>query len=349
MDASNAPNNIKATPKTISQYTDTAYNSQDFPPQKPRREQGFLRKMITHGKKFDFFHSTDVVTTYAINEVPPSVMAAYEASDKGIYWDEKTYTHEGLVFWGRVYDFMVSFAKACLMFILPLFYAVILVLWKIGGEAWNDGWSDVFYGLTLFFTLPALLIYGHFKLLEAGHSYLAPFLKYQRVFELNRTTGMVTLYKKGQPLFTHPFIEFDCVLMSAPTHQGFLNYSLVLIHRYNNYSVGVPLGARLGPNEKVVEYLRFWNMIQRYMDISQPLPDIMVLEGAREYDPTSIAYDKEHPRNPRYWRDMTHEEFGEELTKVYQHSLENDCVGKIIDIFHVPKPPAQKHKKNRKK
>ncbi|MFT4574638.1 hypothetical protein [Marinomonas primoryensis] len=108
------------------------------------------------------------------------------------------------------------------------------------------------------------------------------------MFELNRTTGMVTLFKRNKPYFTHPFIEFDCVLLSCPTRQGFLNYSLTLIHRYSDYSVGVSLGNLLGPNAMVGEYLRFWNMAQGYMDISQPLPDIMILEGARQRDPTTI-------------------------------------------------------------
>ena len=120
---------------------------------------------------------------------------------------------------------------------------------------------------------------------------------------------MVTLFKRNKPYFTHPFIEFDCVLLSSPTRQGFLNYSLTLIHRYSDYSVGVSVGNLLGPKAMVDEYLRFWNMAQRYMDTSQSLPDIMILEGARQRDPTTIAYDKEHSRNPRYWRDMTEEEY----------------------------------------
>ncbi|MGT0149901.1 hypothetical protein ACT691_11450 [Vibrio metschnikovii] len=70
--------------------------------------------------------------------------------------------------------------------------------------------------------------------------------------------------------------------MSAPSPQGHLNYNLMLVHRYHNYSVGVPIGNLIGSNERVAEYYRLWNMIQRYMDISQPMPDILVLEPARE-------------------------------------------------------------------
>lgn len=65
----------------------------------------------------------------------------------------------------------------------------------------------------------------------------------------------------------------------------------------------------------VAEYYRLWNMIQRYMDISQPMPDILVLEPARERDPTTAAYDKQTGRNPRYWRDMSDEEYQQTLKK----------------------------------
>ncbi len=145
---------------------------------------------------------------------------------------------------------------------------------------------------------------------------------------------MVTLFKRNKPYFTHPFIEFDCVLLSSPTRQGFLNYSLTLIHRYSDYSVGVSLGNLLGPNAMVDEYLRFWNMAQRYMDTSQPLPDIMILEGARQRDPTTIEYDKEHSRNPRYWRDMNEEEYTQKLKMLKTEQKSISATGKSIDIFN---------------
>ncbi|MBU0801359.1 MAG: hypothetical protein KKA05_10230, partial [Alphaproteobacteria bacterium] len=204
--------------KTISHYEDTAYNSQDFPPQKPRIEQGFLRRLITKGKLFDFFYANDVLCIPAINDVHPSTMALYEASedDEGLFWNEKTLTHSGYVFWGRVYDFMATLAKVCLMYMLPVSYTVLLLMWIFDDSVSNAEAYGLILGFTLYGLLPSLLLYGHARLVMSGHEYLAPFLKIQRVFQLDRTTGMVTLYKKGKPYFTHPFIEFDCVLMSAP-------------------------------------------------------------------------------------------------------------------------------------
>ncbi len=339
---------------TISQYQDTAYNSQDFPAQKPRQEKGFLRRMMTSGKPFSFSQTTDSITVYGLDDMTPTIMAEEEKSSKPMYWTEIQLIGESLSGWSQLYFLIVGIAKMCLMGLLPLCYAIFLLGLFIGKSGvvagWNDGYADIFMGITLYGTLPCLIIYVHFLLLNAGYFFVAPFLRSKRVFELNRTTGMVTLFKKNKPYFTHPFIEFDCVLMSSPTQQGFLNYSLTLIHRYRDYSVGVPISGSMGANHKVIEYLRFWNMVQRYMDISQPLPDILVLEPARQRDPTTIAYDKEHNRKSRYWRDMTDEEFKQKMDEIDKDQKNTPATGKPIDIFKGPDSTArQKHNRKKKK
>jgi hypothetical protein len=323
----------KKIPASISHYQETAYSSEDFAPQKPRVEQGFLRRMMTKGKFFSFSQTTDAIAISAIDDITPADMAEYEADKTGMYWDEKTFTPESFSGWPHAYLVIAALAKVGLIVFLPLFYIISLFLWVFSDVTWDDGVSEAFMASTLYVALPCLLISGHFKLVDSGHYYLAPFLQSKRVFAMNRTTGMVTLFKRNKPYFTHPFIEFDCVLLSSPTRQGFLNYSLTLIHRYSNYSVGVPLGTLLGPNAMVDEYLRFWNMAQRYMDISQPLPDIMMLEPARQRDPTTIEYDKEHNRNPRYWRDMTEEEYAQKLKMLKTEQKSIPATGKPIDIF----------------
>ncbi|WP_254682272.1 hypothetical protein [Marinomonas sp. FW-1] len=341
--------------RSESEYQDTAYNSQNFPPQKPRQEKGFLRRMMTSGKPFSFSQTTDSITVYGLDQITPSEMAQIAATkQQEVYWDEQSLNGEGLTGWSQLYGILVRIADVCLVALLPLLYAIFLLGLFIdkGGvvDAWSDGYADIFLGITLYATLPCLIIYLHYKLLHAGYMFLAPFLRPSRIFELNRTTGMVTLFKKNKPYFTHPFIEFDCVLMSSPTQQGFLNYSLTLIHRYRDYSVGVPISGSMGANHKVIEYLRFWNMVQRYMDISQPLPDILVLEPARQRDPTTITYDKEHNRNPRYWRDMTDEEFKQKMDEIEKAQKNTPATGKPIDIFKGPDSTAsKKHNRNKKK
>tara|TARA_R110001583_G_scaffold185575_1_gene345786 strand:- start:2208 stop:3275 length:1068 start_codon:yes stop_codon:yes gene_type:complete len=335
---------------TIRQYQDTAYSSQNFPPQKPRREQGFLRRIMTSGKPFPFSQTTDSITIYGLDDLAPSEMAEGERGSKPMYWTETQLIGESLSGWSQLYVLIVGIAKMCLMGLLPLLYVIFLLMWWGGDLGWDDTYSDIFLGLTLYATLPCLIIHLHSRILNAGCVFVAPFLRAKRVFELNRTSGMVTLFKKNKPFLTHPFIEFDCVLMSSPTQQGFLNYSLTLIHRYQNYSVGVPISGSMGANHKVIEYHRFWNMVQRYMDISQPLPDILVLEPARQRDPTTIAYDKEHNRNPRYWRDMTDKEFKQKMDEIEKAQKNTPVTGKPIDIFEASNTTVnKKHNRNKKK
>ena len=187
--------------------------------------------------------------------------------------------------------------------------------------------------VSLYFFLPCFLIVMHSYIFNRGYL-IPPFLGAVKQFELNRQTGMVTLYKgRNKVRFSHPFIEFDCVLLSSPGHQGHLNYMLTLVHRYHNYSVGVPLSTMMGANAMVGEYGRLWNMLQRYMDVSKPMPDILILEAVRELDSTTAAYDAKYPRDPFYWRNMTDDEYLAKLDKIQQLQEQDPVYGKSINIF----------------
>ncbi len=49
----------------------------------------------------------------------------------------------------------------------------------------------------------------------------------------------------------------------------------------------------------------FWDTLQRYMDVEQPLPDLPVLEQSRHLDPVTATHDAAIGRPERYWRDRT--------------------------------------------
>ena len=147
---------------------------------------------------------------------------------------------------------------------------------------------------------------------------------------------MVTLYKGVNKVrFSHPFIEFDCVLVSAPTQQGMMRYSLVLVHRYNGSKFSVPISNLIGNGGMVIEYHRLWNTVQRYMDVSQPLPDTLVLEESREKDQTTVAFqNQKNGRKKDYWRSMTDEEYRKTTHKIIQQVWGNGSSGgTLIDIF----------------
>ena len=131
---------------------------------------------------------------------------------------------------------------------------------------------------------------------------------YLRIFAhdgsgFNRQTGMLTIGRRFQKPFSAPFYEFDATLEFRPGPHGNSGFAIWLHHRYT--SVEVFLGAKiqsLGMN--LEEALAFWDTLQRYMDMTQPLPELPILEQFRHLDPTTAAHDQQHKRDPRRWRDM---------------------------------------------
>lgn len=308
-----------------------AYNSEQIELQPPGSPRRFLGKLLTKGKLFAFTKANSTISTSLASKTKPSEMKKYDESK--IFWDEHSLKNESFSGFSQLYFFIAAFAKMVLMFFLPIFYGFFIIALIFGSGTWKDG-EEFFYGLTYYVTIPCFIIYIHFKLVSKGCLFLAPFIKGKRVYDLNRHTGSVTLFQKGNKArFSHPFIEFDCVLMSAPSPQGHLNYNLMLVHRYNDYSVGVPISNLIGTNETVAKYHRLWNMIQCYMDVSQPLPDILILEPARQKDPVTADYDRKTGRNPRYWRDMSDEEYQRKMAEIAAKQQSQPTTGPKLNIF----------------
>ena len=237
--------------------------------------------------------------------------------------------------WTQAYMFISAVGKISCQFFLPLFIIVFLTM-PLYDERSNFVEAFEALGLVLLYGfLPLGLLWGQFELMNRG--YFTPwFLKTKKQFSLNRQTGMVTLYKSnGKPRFSHPFIEFDCILVSAPSQQGLINYALYLVHRYKGYSQGIPLHGLMPNNQLVAEYHALWNMIQRYMDISQPMPDVLILEAARERDITTAKFDlagkRGHPSH--YWREMSDEEFTKTLEAIRDKQQKSPKQGPVLDIF----------------
>ena len=88
-----------------------------------------------------------------------------------------------------------------------------------------------------------------------------------------------------------------------PDRYGGGSYALWLFHRYTGNKVF--LGARVQSlGMRMKDCLAFWDTLQRYMDVSQPLPELPILEQFRHLDPTTAEHDRKAGRNPRHWRDM---------------------------------------------
>ncbi|SHO59070.1 hypothetical protein [Vibrio quintilis] len=328
-------------------YQSGAYNSRDFSPQSRPGKSSWYESLYRRGKMFTHTRSDP-------NSIATSVIRGYKSSvhdnsaevGMDLYWNHKRlepYTFTG---WLGLYLFMAGLAKTVMYFITPI--GVALCLLPLFGSHGLEGAIYAVSHFLLYVTLPALVVYTPMCLFN-GPKWLVNGIvdKFFRIehlslfarkrFTLSRETGMVTLYGKGnRVIFSHPFLEFDCILMSNPNHQGLLSHHLKLVHRYHDYNEGaIDIGSMCGVHLSQEEYARVWNMIQQYMDVSQPLPDIPILEPFREQDETTVAHDKKTGRNPTYWREMTDDDYAKKLDEiiVWQREEHIPATGPELNIF----------------
>ena len=141
---------------------------------------------------------------------------------------------------------------------------------------------------------------------------------------------MVKIYKKGKLDFEAPFYEFDCCITSYNDQQGSIFYDMYLIHRYSGDKRVANIGHWLGREAVKDEHRRLWNMLQQYMDVSRPLPDILPLEAQRADDPVTAAYDKETGRDSHYWRNMDDETYEKVIAERYEQEKSRSVFGPDI-------------------
>ncbi|WP_298776037.1 hypothetical protein [uncultured Shewanella sp.] len=323
-------------------YLETAYRSDKPIAERAVYPMGLWEGLMRQGTPLPLTQPSEKVSTTAIADMTPSEYRKVNQDPKNkhndFFWTETKLSQEKLSGWTSIYLNLSGLAKIMCLFLLPFSYVVIFFLAFSSQYFSFSDLIDFYLILTFYFLLPCSVIWGQFELMNRGYFTLW-FLKAKKHYELNRKTGMVTLYKgNGKPRFSHPFHEFDCILTSSPTPQGLMNYGLFLVHRYNGYSFGVPLQSLMPGSPLVAEYHYLWNMIQAYMDVTSPMPDILVLEEARERDPTTREFDAKglrgtalnmsgetaankgdllkNPRGSHFWRNMSDEDFEQILKTI---------------------------------
>lgn len=125
--------------------------------------------------------------------------------------------------------------------------------------------------------------------LEAGESFFS------------RETGEVSFAVSGGKKLTAPFEEFDAYVERV-VEMGGIFYRLMFVHRYTGKQFSHTSLSRAEPAKE--EVMALWDMLQRYMDVSQPLPDVPRLEPFRHLDTVTVEHDKRIGRDPRFWRNL---------------------------------------------
>jgi len=124
--------------------------------------------------------------------------------------------------------------------------------------------------------------------------------------EFNRVTGQVKFALGKGRSFEAPFVEFDAYVERV-VQRGGIFYRLMFVHRYTQKQFNKTSLSNIEAEK--TEVLALWDMLQRYMDVTQPLPDMPRLEPFRHLDPVTAKYDQTTSRNPRYWRDLDLEDW----------------------------------------
>lgn len=184
-----------------------------------------------------------------------------------------------------------------------LFVNIFLTLWISVLDGINDGLDSLpyFLGISItpaFFWLVFYLI-NKYNPVQPGIG--SP-------WELNRQTGMVSLYQYDETnpdeepqIKTAPFHEMKAEISNSFDRYG-ARHLLLLNHRYSDLSI--PVGLLIGTQSDIQYCDDLWDFIQNYMDVTKPLPDIPLFEEYRHLDPTTKVYDEKTNRPARYWREM---------------------------------------------
>lgn len=119
--------------------------------------------------------------------------------------------------------------------------------------------------------------------------------------EFDRVTGQVRFALGRGRMFEAPFVEFDAYAERIIQHGGIF-YRLMLVHRYTRKTFNQTSLSNIEAQK--TEVLALWDMLQRFMDVSEPLPDVPRFEPFRHLDPVTVERDERTGRHPRYWRDL---------------------------------------------
>ncbi|RUR52867.1 hypothetical protein [Vreelandella populi] len=315
-------------------YADTAHTSEKFLWQRsePCHHGKRFRLAAVSGQQLPYRHPSEplfpareLVDTrperlHELEQMPNHSPRPLDRPEHPLRWDEEClrYTSQTKI------DFFIGVLRALgvVSFFALIPISIFVVVYgffergSFGEEFWNfSSWRvPVFFVVFSLFTWGgANLVYGLFPKYTAGYQ-PGP------MWELNRRTGMVKVFANSAKKSTAwkvahelPFHEFDCYLQSSPSSQGIAQYNLSLVH----YSVEahVALVGMFGVTSRL-DQLAAWDMLQRFMDTSQPLPDSPQWEQFRPLDPTTLEYDKEIARPPRYWRDMDDETFNQKIVEL---------------------------------
>ena len=297
------------------EYQDTAYRSDAIPVLPPGghpdMDKAFQRLPWGHYQNPVMPNTMETQLAYA------RLFEDESDAEDGHPWGESIFSvSKGFLsgLQGFLYILYMCAALAFFISFLPLAAHTLGVMTR-GGSV--DEFATVFYSYLYIYLVIGICYFGG----KYGRLLLAHLTnKRQRANPtgLYRREGVVRI-KEGKEVFEAPFIEFDAYLVHTPSGRGGRYFNLVLQHRYSKHQLWMKGLLTDAMDQK--EVYAYWDMLQQYMDVTRPLPDVPLFEPFRSRDPVTAKWDERTGRDPFKWRKMSPESWRKNHEQTYRDPL----------------------------
>ena len=308
---------------SMSEYYETAFRSDLIPRQKPLENPGGFAKALEGG---DLVERLGWANFAGLNiHVSPNSAETYQQRASGLgrknlagpaWTHQKKPTDFIKTRWQLLLMLAGGFADVFLFkfWLFCTFATFLIVVLK------TDIVSGLVHGTFPIFAVVCLHLFFRYPFtwfLERNPDFIVKDLG----CGFFRPTGMVKFRTWREETFEAPFIEFDPYISYHVQPKGPVSYKLQLRHRYSGWQTAV---AEVHSTQKVELYAH-WDELQRYMDVSQPLPDIPALEPYRHLDPTTAEYDAAGKRQcpADYWATLDLEWWEKEGYPAHMDKIRN--------------------------
>ncbi|MDN6319900.1 MAG: hypothetical protein L0J77_09040 [Marinobacter sp.] len=307
---------------TLSRYADSAFRSDAIPRQKPLENPGGFLKALEGGdliERLPWAQYAGLSISLGAGSAGTHKKRANGEGQENLVGPAWNHQQKPKDLIKTRWQLLLMLAGAFAEYDLFGFFFVCNVLAAI-----IVGWLDGLAALTPFLEIAAWMIglhlffrYPFTWFLERNPEFIIKDLG----CGFFRPTGMVKFRTWREETFEAPFIEFDPYISYHVQPKGPVSYKLQLRHRYTGQQTAV---AEVHSSSKVELYAD-WDELQRYMDVSQPLPDIPALEPYRHLDPTTAEYDaagkRERPAD--YWATLDLEWWEKEGYPAHMEKIRN--------------------------
>jgi hypothetical protein len=306
----------------MSEYRETAFRSDSIPKQKSLENPGGFAKALEGG---DLIERLGWANYAGLDiHVGPNSADTYQKRASGrdkrdLAGPAWTHRQKPAEFIKTRWQLLLMLAGSFADYFLFKWMLTVLVA-GISITAFKFGVDGVLVGLQWLFWLVILHLFFRYPFtwfLEHNPDFIVKDLG----CGFFRPTGTVKFRTWREETFEAPFIEFDPYISYHVQPKGPVSYKLQLRHRYSGWQTAV---AEVHSTLKQELYAH-WDELQRYMDVSQPLPDIPALEPYRHLDPTTAEYDAagKRGRPADYWATLDLEWWEKEGYPAHMEKIRN--------------------------